>query len=115
MLFASPCRLALAGRIGHMLIRHLSPVLETGEVSTIPSGYWLVVHPTGVAYTYSPSVAEGATFACARTELPTPEGVAEEAGAKGRSPRIARASMASILGRFLETRSARVASTAAAT
>src|SRR5436305_10428157 len=82
MFSASACRVAPAWRIGQRLIRHLSPVLEAGEVSTIPSGYWLAVHPAGVAYTYSPSVAGLVTFACGVTKLLIPEAADEEAGVR---------------------------------
>src|SRR5258707_11224048 len=57
MLKASPRRLAPVGRIGHRVTTHLSFVAERGDMSTIPSGYWVAVHPGGVAYTYSPRVA----------------------------------------------------------
>src|ERR1700730_6412098 len=105
MLLASPSRLVLLGLMGQRVTTHLSFVTERGDMSTIPSEYSVAVHPAGVPYTYSPNVARPGTLACGSAELP-----ASAVGTEEASPRPASPTVASIAGRFLETRSARSAS-----
>src|SRR5579859_846831 len=70
MLLASANKLApLDGRMGETVTTHLSFVTEIGDISTMPSEYWVAVHVGGVVKTYSLSVAKPVAFDCGPGEL----------------------------------------------
>jgi len=62
--------------MGEMVTTHLSFVTEIGDMSTMPSEYWVAVHVGGVVNTYSLSVAKPVAFDCGAGELLAPVEVA---------------------------------------
>ena len=93
--------------MGETVTTHLSFVTEVGDMSTMPSGYFVAVHVGGVVKTYSASVDRPVAFDCTPDELPA----SLEAEVEVVFDDVARLSIASSAGRFLENRSGRVTST----